>query len=153
MLYYLESVLVGIYSSIVYLVASRLYTGGYMVFFITGFLKHLFGYLTTLHTWYCNYGYACYNISHPAYAVYSNNPTYAIYSNYLVVECIIEGALFLGIGSTLSTFIRDPIIISFITGVGLHLLFEALYLHRMFCVSRCKSVSYTHLTLPTNREV
>ena len=89
--YFLEAIFVGIYTIIIYGVSSFLYYKNiFILLFLVGFNKHLFGYLFNLHSSYCKYGNACSNKTR-------ENTTY---SN-VVIESLIEGILFVVLGSVL----------------------------------------------------
>jgi hypothetical protein len=130
--YILESIIVGVYSSMIFLIISNFIKNIYLLFFLTGFIKHLFGYLLNIHTLYCNYGYACSNKDKN-----KDNNKIAIYSNYLWIESIVEGLLYLLIGLLITKFISNKLIIVFIIGILLHLIFEKLKIHNIFCKTRC----------------
>jgi hypothetical protein len=102
MYYIYESIFVGIYVLIIFFVvnyiinkiinkSTNLVTKKnkiYFILFITGFLKHLFGYILNIHTYYCNYGFACKNNN-------KNDKNFiSVKTNYLFLESIIEGIIF-----------------------------------------------------------
>ena len=127
MRYIIESIFVGIYSSLVYLIINVFVTNIYLLLFLTGFIKHLFGYLLNIHTLYCNYGYACNN----------KQTIHSTFSNYLGIESIGEGLLYVCFGKMLVSFISHKVLLFFIIGVLLHLIFEYLNIHKLFCKYRC----------------
>ena len=130
--YIFESMFVGIYSCIIYVLIRNLVNNAFVLFFVTGFIKHLFGYLLNIHSLYCKYGYACQQFT----------KTTAIYSNYLVLESIGEGILYLLFGIILGKLIVNKVVVVFIIGVLLHLMFEILEIHRLFCKKRCLNRPY-----------
>jgi hypothetical protein len=126
--YLFESIIVGAYSSIVYLITKNFVNNVYLLFFLIGFIKHLLGYLLNIHTFYCNYGYACSN---------KNKNKVAIYTNYLFAESVIEGILYLSFGLLFNKIIKNKLIDIFIVGVLLHIISEKLKIHIFFCKNRC----------------
>ena len=141
--YIIESVFVGIYSVIIYLIIQIFFSNAYIQFFITGFLKHFLGYYLGLHKWYCNYGYACKNINNDNINndnINKNNKFFDITNkpiNNLTKESIIEGFLFLLVGTMITHFINSPIYIYFIIGFLLHIIFELLNIHIKYCINNC----------------
>jgi len=125
--YIFESIIVGIYSCIIYVIINKFINNVYTLLFLSGFIKHLFGYLLNIHTLYCNYGYACNN----------HAPKSALFTNYLWIESIIEGFLYLFLGVIFTQFIPNKILVLFLIGVLLHLIFEKLKIHYIFCKTRC----------------
>ena len=128
--YIFESIIVGVYGSIIFLLIRNFIKNIYLLLFLIGFIKHLFGYLLNIHMLYCNYGYACSNKN-------KTSDKIAIYSNYLWIESIVEGLLYLFIGLMITKFISNKLIIVFIIGMLLHLIFEKLKIHNIFCKTRC----------------
>ena len=138
--YIIESLLVGIYSVIIYLIIQIFFSNTYIQFFITGFLKHFLGYYLGIHKWYCNNGYACKNINKHNNNTNKNNKVLYIINkliNNLTKESIIEGLLFLLVGLTIKHFINSAIYIYFIIGFLLHLIFEFLNIHKNYCLYNC----------------
>jgi len=134
MYYIFESVFVGIYNSVIYTLLSYSGTDCYTLLFITGFFKHLFGFLLGVHTFYCNNGYACTkNIEN------NENRFVATTSKIeLLLESIFEGFLFIGVGFFLSLFItsKSKVITVFMIGSILHIVFETLPIHNLFCENK-----------------
>ena len=130
--YIFESMFVGLYSCIIYVLIHNFVNNAFVLFFVTGFIKHLLGYLLNIHSLYCKYGYACKQYT----------KTTAIYSNYLVPESIGEGILYLLFGIILGKLILNKVVVVFIIGILLHLIFEILQIHRLFCKKRCLNRPY-----------
>lgn len=130
--YIFESMFVGLYSCIIYVLIHNFVNNAFVLFFVTGFIKHLLGYLLNIHSLYCKYGYACKQYT----------KTTAIYSNYLVPESIGEGILYLLFGIILGKLILNKVVVVFIIGFLLHLMFEILPIHRLFCKKRCLNRPY-----------
>ena len=130
--YIFESMFVGLYSCIIYVLIHNFVNNAFVLFFVTGFIKHLLGYLLNIHSLYCKYGYACKQYT----------KTTAIYSNYLVPESIGEGILYLLFGIILGKLLLNKVVVVFIIGFLLHLMFEILPIHRLFCKKRCLNRPY-----------
>jgi len=102
----------------------------YLLLFLVGFSKHLFGYIFNLHLYYCKYGNAC-----------TNKTTYKTTELNVVVESLFEGILFIVLGSVLlfSSYLqKNKVFMFFFIGFILHVLFELLGIHTKFCQERCK---------------
>ena len=117
--YFIEAILIGIYASILYILVKPFIKNTLLLFFIVGFLKHFLGYFIGLHTYYCN----C-----------KLQTTFL----QLVTESIMEGILFM----ILFKVLGDRIESIFFIGVILHLSFEMVGLHKLFCKERCKSIFF-----------
>lgn len=138
----IEAVLVGIYTWILYLFLSRiisLQTHPEYFLFILGFTKHFLGDFVQLHTLFCNYGYAC------EYYFNKKNIFYRISQRkefVIIIESILEGLLFLFIYFLLATIFKNNInwFSVFCIGFFLHLFFEFIGIHRLFCKYHCSSV-------------
>lgn len=131
--YVYESIFVGVYCSVIYFLLNIAINNIYCALFLTGFIKHFCGYLLGLHTAYCNYGSACNNVK-------KHNIKTAFYSNSLLLESIIEGFLFLGIG-LIFILIGKKIGIwtIFFIAVLLHIIAENTGVHTLFCKTRCRT--------------
>jgi len=127
--YIIESVFVGLYCIIIYLIISVFFTNSYTQFLVTGFAKHYAGYYIGIHTWYCNNGYAC---NHK-----NKNKNKIALNNALIKTSILEGLLFLLVGISIKNFIQNPIYIYFFIGVTLHITFELLNIHSYYCMNYC----------------
>jgi len=129
--YILEAILVGIYTIIIYLTCTFLhFKNSYILLFLVGFNKHLFGYIINLHSYYCKHGFAC-----------TNKTIYKTTKLTIVVESFFEGLLFVVLGSVLlfSAFLqKNKMSMFFLLGFILHVLFELLGIHSRFCEERCK---------------
>jgi hypothetical protein len=127
-----EALIVGAYSIINYVIISNiLYFNKYTLLFIIGFIKHLIGYYSGLHSYYCVNGKTCTQVNNKYKSAYITNYE-------LVIESLFEGLLFLIFGSILLYLKINIIIIYFLLGFILHLLFEQLSIHSHFCKKRCK---------------
>ena len=86
--------------------------------FFTGFFKHFFGWVSGLQKLYCTL------IQHISW----NNSLITSF-----IESIIEGMLFVGLYFIIANKIKNNYLIIFIIGVFLHLSFDILGIHKMFC--------------------
>jgi hypothetical protein len=121
--YILESFIVGIFSAFIYLVFNLFISNVFWLPFLIGFCKHLFGYLFLLQEYYCNYG--CQNNTH--YKKVKNNT--------LIIECILEGIIFLVLSNLF--LINNQTIKYFSIGVFLHISSEYIGIHKYYCENRC----------------
>ncbi len=125
---FFEAIFVGCYTYVIYTLVSFFQIKNiYVVLCITGFMKHYIAYYSGLHTYYCNNGYACKDMVH-SYMQRDSNDVYK--------EAIIEGILFVCIGSILLQFMNKNIVI-FMVPFILHIAFEVLGIHGMFCRYLC----------------
>ena len=119
----LETVFIGLYSLVLYSILQFVIKKPFIyVLFILGVMKHSLGYFTGLQTLYCQ----TYNGPDEV----ARLPTGS--------DVFIEGLLYIVVGGVLTSFIRNPYIISFMTGAGLHLGFEAIGGHAIFLRTRCE---------------
>ena len=112
--YIFESIFVGIYASLIFVLLSKSKTRFIYLLFITGFLKHLLGYILNIHTYYCNNGYACKKIltnnnnnNNNNNSVIKNVYKYISKNNIftLLFESILEGIVFSLLGNIIIHFI------------------------------------------------
>jgi len=97
--YIIESVFVGVYTIILYLLFSPFIKNFYLLLLVCGFFKHFLGSSFGLWTWYCNNGEACLKtLSQVQY--YESNTL------YLIRESIYESIIFLITGTILSFLIK-----------------------------------------------
>jgi hypothetical protein len=127
--YVWESVFVGFYCFFLFIALSQTGLMQYnmtLFLFTFGFVKHMLGYALTLHNYYCKSGYAC----------KSNALKTGLKENkfHTLLESVGEGILFVAIGQI--PFTKTPISFFFI-GFSLHILFEWLGFHKIFCDKRC----------------
>ena len=144
--YLLEAVFVGLYTQFLYLLLSSVVNEeGKWFLFCLGFLKHLAGDVLGLHTYYCNNGDACTNCDSDT----SDSETSKKVSNrtnlMILIECIGEGGLFYFVGSALYTFVpyflKHRLLSVFLIGFSLHIVFELVGFHYLFCKYRCSLIT------------
>lgn len=116
--YSIEAIFVGAYCvAIFFALTNVLPIKTPLLFLFTfGFVKHFMGYLFQMHDYYCQ----CKGSIGPR----------------LLLESVGEGILFMAIGQIPFFNITSPLSF-FCAGFSLHILFEWLGLHRLFCEKRC----------------
>lgn len=121
----LESLLVGIYSMLLSIIVIQLFNFPLVLnIFIIGFLKHFISGIVGLHHYYCSMYNICDKFD----------------SDYLILESIGEGFLFLITYFILSKFIgQRGYTTFFMIGILLHITFEQLNVHSLFCKTHCKT--------------
>lgn len=157
----LESVAVGLYVSALYLASARFHGMGASYLFALGFAKHLAGYLTGLHGYYCRRGLACARAGSagggPGAAGgpgaggaaggpmaggaaggpgEAGGPGRATTALVLIADSALEGLLFCAAGRAAGLF-RSRLAGFFFVGAALHVAAELLLVHALFCRLRC----------------
>jgi hypothetical protein len=137
--YLFESVLVGVYSCVIFWLVSGLSTSFAVSLFVCGFLKHMCGYYIGVHSYYCDSGYACKRVGNRG-----PNPGVEYQCRggitRLTFESILEGFCFVFFGLLFSGVIRSKFCNVFSIGVVLHLVCEWTGMHRYFCRKMCRKV-------------
>lgn len=133
----IESIFVGAYSAFLYFPLYALFSRHLRVpwiFFMAGVLKHFVGYLSGIHTYYCNKGEAC-KRAHP------DQEQYVSKNGWIFYESLGEGLLY----GMISYFFYDRIsanldiqlVFIFCIGFFLHIIMEHIGAHTFFCKERC----------------
>jgi len=137
MRYLLESVLVGIYSVIIYLFIQYFISSFTLSLLIVGFVKHYLGYYIGIHTLYCNYGDRCLKL-------HNNNTNYISNNNFIYYYSFFDAFLYFILGYIFSILLFwyhnikiKHIIIIFLIGLVIHILSEKLFIHYFFCITNC----------------
>jgi hypothetical protein len=128
--YILESILVGIYEVILYLIFSLFIKNLYILLLVVGFLKHFLSYFIGIQSWYCNNGQACLNSLDP-------NQRYVASTLHLLRSSVGEAFAHLFLGFLLSNFL-SRIYLFFTIGVILHIIAENMGIHKQFCKESCQ---------------
>jgi len=121
-----EAIIVGIYSIFLFLIINFISLNklsSYQELFIIGFFKHLFGFYSNIHSYYCET--ECKN-------------------KIIVVESLIEAFVFLFIGLVLSFFLnynKNKVVIYFLIGFSLHIIADISGLHKIYCKNKCTLVA------------
>jgi hypothetical protein len=121
--YLIESILVGIYATVLYFILNSFNLNYTVLLFLLGFLKHFLGYYLGIQSVYCGF------YKQGSKAV----------SNFILVllESTLEGILFIVLGTLLKTKININII-PFVISLTLHIIFEITGVHSFFLKNRCK---------------
>ena len=127
--YIFESVLVGLYTCLIYMIFSPFIKNLYLLLLVVGFFKHFLGSGFGIHTWYCNNGEACLK-------VLSQDQNYSANTLYLIRESIYESLMFLFLGIILNYKLTN-LYLFFSIGVILHIISEKLGIHKTFCKKTC----------------
>lgn len=127
--YIFESIFVGIYSILLYIILSIYIDNIYLLYFSIGFFKHFLGYFLKIQDYYCNYGYSC-----------GKKSKVNVTNIEIFLESIFEGISFVLFAVFLLLFIKNKALIVFIIGVLFHNLYELLGIHKLFCKYRCKKI-------------
>jgi len=134
-----EAFFIGAYTSLIFWFIQKIILYKYILFFLTGFFKHLLDWSLGFHTQYCQHGDAC--------KKYTSGPdTVRYFSNKYIpknlqiwVESIFEGILFILLGIFFSKLIKtNKYNIIFMIGFTLHILFELFGFHDFYCRESCK---------------
>jgi hypothetical protein len=120
-----ESLFVGLYCLILYIIFKNLNINIYYFLFLFGFFKHYLSYYIGIHDYYCNNGYAC------------NKSKKIADTKYLLSDSILEGFLFIIIGYYILYCFANRYLGFFIIGIFLHLFAELFFIHNYFCKYRC----------------
>jgi hypothetical protein len=145
----IEAIAVGIYTVIIGTLVSFTTKDRYLLFFLTGFLKHALGYFFHIQDYYCQYGVACHrndNMNDNTNDNTNNNTNDNTNNNnakvkpislfVLFLECIGEGLLFILFSFFFQTL---PLPFTmFLIGLFMHLFFEIAGLHTLFCKYKCQ---------------
>ena len=132
--YIIETLFVGLYTCIIYLLFSPFIKNFSVLLLVCGFFKHLFGSSFGLWTWYCNNGHACLK-------VLEQDHHYKANTIYVLTDSLIEAILFLIVGTSLSLIIQNRLLLFFIMGLILHILSELFGIHKYFCKKTCDKIS------------
>ena len=131
---WLEAFFVGCYSLFVYVFYSCIFSPllTFASFFCIGFIKHFFGYVLGIHTFYCN---------HKLEKLERNkNGDKIATSKQLFLFSVMEGFIYAIVGQILLPYTRkQPLLLFFILGASLHLLSEIIGVHSFFIQNNCKN--------------
>lgn len=120
--YLIEAIIIGIYSSLLFIPLNLLIKNIYLIFFLTGFLKHFLGYFIGIHNLYCKF---------------HNLEIKKVKILQLTLESILEGILYLIGGTLLLKLSKTNGLIVFLIGFILHIVFEIIGIHDSFLNNRC----------------
>jgi len=134
--YIIESILVGVYSSTIYLLFSRFIEKFSVLLLVCGFFKHFLGSSFEIWTWYCNNGEACVN-------VLSQDQIYEANTQYLIQDSFYESFFYLITGTILTMIIplNNRFVLFFMIGFILHIIAEHTGVHKIFCKKTCDKIT------------
>jgi hypothetical protein len=140
MRYLFESVLIGIFSVIIYFFISYFIPSFFLSLLIVGFTKHYLGYYIGIHTFYCKYGDKCLKL-------HNDNTNYISNNNFIYYYCLLDVFLYFIFGYILAILFFwihnlkiKYIIIFFLIGFIIHMFCEKYFIHDMFCMMNCNKV-------------
>ena len=118
----IEAFIIGVYTSLFGIFKINLNI--YFDLFIIGFLKHLIGYYSQLHNFYC-----------------SMVNKKSIINNYIIKDSIYEGICFIIIGIIIIKLfnLNNMKIALFLIGFIFHIIAEFIGLHKYFLKYRCEA--------------
>jgi hypothetical protein len=120
----IEQIGVGIFTSIIYLLLLPFKLEYFVLLFLYGFFKHLFGYYLGIQTFFCNQRLP--------------GTKSVVPFPQLILECILEGLLFLSFGTLLVKCGLNRFIVPYIIAFSIHIIVELTGLHKLFLQHRCK---------------
>lgn len=131
--YFAESVIVGFYCVTIFWMLRPYILDQNVLFFLTGFSKHLFGWILGLQTYYCKFGSAC-----ERYVGGQNTIRSFSFPGQIIVESMAEGILFLVVLQIIVKLVKiNKYATLFLLGLTLHIGFELAGFHRQFCLEGC----------------
>ena len=130
--YIIESLFVGLYTCIIYLIFSPFIKNFSLLLLVCGFFKHILGFIFGIHEWYCNNGDACLQRQKT-----NNHLNFSASSKYVLRDSINEAFIFVVVGSLLHFLIENELYLFFIMGVILHISSEKNGIHNYFCRQSC----------------
>ena len=119
-----EQLIVGLFTSLIYLLLFFMRFKYSILLFLIGFFKHLLGYYVGLQDIYCEH--------------HKPGSTARIKLSELLFESVLEGLLFLIFGFILIKFNVNQNIVPFILGFTIHIISEFIGIHYIFIENRCK---------------
>jgi len=122
-----ESIIIGFYSLFISLVIINIFKSQNILLctFIIGFIKHFIGGISGLHKIYCS---QYLNVKCNKYHINIKN---------LVLESILEGILFVILRIILTKLKSNEYTKFFMIGLLLHIIFEIMGIHKIFCKKIC----------------
>jgi hypothetical protein len=116
-----EQLVVGVYTSLMYLACKPFVSGYLTTLFVCGFLKHFVGYVSGLQSLYCK--------------VKGREGLRPISTPLIVLESLLEGCVFVALGFLLKSMgIKNGVYVIAFTG---HILAEVTGFHDLFIQCRC----------------
>jgi hypothetical protein len=134
--YLYEALIVGIYTSIIFLCNAIYVKNIVILLFLTGFIKHFMGYFLQIHYYYCNYGYKCNKKKQSV-------PLLNAKFKPVFIQSIMEGLLFVIINYiffNVSSVWQYRCIVIFLSSVLIHIIAEYTNVHSYFCKNNCYKI-------------
>lgn len=126
-----EALVVGAYTTIIYVLLNFMLPESIIspvfVYFYLGFYKHLLGYYSGLHDYYCNSGDACIHVRQHKKAD----------GRYILIDSLLEGTIFVIACSIGMTKKINRYFNIFMIALFIHLIAEITGVHYIFCKYRC----------------
>jgi len=123
---FFEAVFVGLLSVVIFVFINYLPFNLIYKLFLVGFIKHYFGYLSGIQSYYCN-----------LYLSKNRNDKYEVESNSILLESLFEGIIYIYIGLLLSKIFTNCYLISFTLGFCLHIISDFYGIHTFFLKNNC----------------
>ena len=128
--YIVEAIFVGFYTLLIFVPLSYFIQNSWICFFLLGVFKHFLGSILKIHDYYCNDGYRC--------TISQKREKYVYDKSYLMIECLLEGIYFLGMGIIFfDRYQKSPFFFIFLFGFFTHLIAEFIGLHKYVCKFIC----------------
>jgi hypothetical protein len=118
----IEAVFIGFFNIIIYYPIAAI-NKLIIQLFIVGFMKHLISYLIGIQDYYCR--------------TYKGNNFQSKPSN-IIIECLLEGLLFIYIGLLLSKLMDNRYLLFFLLGFFIHIISDFYGIHDVFLIYNCK---------------
>jgi uncharacterized membrane protein len=122
----IEQLIVGIYTSLIYILLKPFGLEYFTLLFLDGFIKHLLGYYIGIQDIYCN--------KHKPGTISS------VSIRELIIESICEGVLFIILGFIFINLGLNKYIVPYIIAFSVHIIVHFIGLHYLFIENRCKIV-------------
>lgn len=94
--------------------------------FLIGFIKHFFGYLSGIQSFYCN-----------LYLSDNENNKYEVKSSSIIIESLLEGFMYVSIGFLLFKMIKNNYLVIFSLGFCIHIIADIFGIHDLFLKNNC----------------
>jgi hypothetical protein len=120
----IEQIIVGIYTSIIYILLKPFGLEYFTLLFLDGFIKHLLGYYIGIQDIYCN--------------KYKPGTISSVSIRELIIESICEGLLFIILGFILMNLGLNKHIVPYIIAFSVHIIVHYIGIHYLFIENRCK---------------
>jgi len=120
----IEAIFIGFLNIIIYYLFSFI-DKLVIQLFTVGFIKHLISYFIGIQDYYCK--------------IYKGEGYQSKPAN-IIVECLLEGLLFIYIGLLLSKIIQYRYLLFFLLGFFIHIISDFYGIHSLFLIYNCKKI-------------